>query len=98
MAVCYVKVAVSDLSYWVDRPYTYLVPPSLAGRVAPGMRVHVPFSRNNRRAEGVVLGVSERCDFAAPKAVQDLLDEAPVLTERQIALALWMRERFFCTV
>lgn len=98
MAVCYVKVAVSDLSYWVDRPYTYLVPPSLAERAAPGMRVAVPFSRNNRRAEGVILSVSDHCDFAGPKPVQELLDEAPVLTERQIALALWMRERFFCTV
>ena len=98
MADTFVKVAVSDLSYWLDRPYSYLVPPSMAAPVAPGTRVSVPFSRSNRRAEGVVLSVSDRCDYDEPKAILSVLDESPVLTQKQLDLALWMRERFFCTV
>ena len=94
----YAKVAVSDVTFWVDRPYDYAVPQPLAERIAPGMRVTVPFARGNRRAEGIVLSVSEHSDYDAPKSVQALLDEAPVLTPDQIRLALWMRERFFCTV
>ena len=98
MAGTYVRVAVSDVTYWVDRPYEYCVPADLAEAVLPGMRVIVPFSAGNRKAEGVVLSVSDRCEYPKTKSILSVLDTAPVLTERQIRLALWMRERFFCTV
>ncbi len=94
----FAKVAVSEVAYWVDRPYDYRVPAPLADAVTPGVRVAVPFSRANRRAEGVVLSVSDHCDYPEAKSVLSVLDSAPVLTERQLKLALWMRERFFCTV
>ena len=47
--------------------------------------------------EGVVLAMDAQADRAL-KAIGSVLDEEPLLTERQIQLALWMRERFFCTV
>ena len=46
MAEKYAKVAVSDVTYWVDRPYDYLVPSDLTDAVVPGVRVTVPFSRS----------------------------------------------------
>ena len=93
------KIAVSAATYWLDKPYDYLIPPELAGKALPGMRVHVPFSRGNRRTEGVILAVANHTSYEQPlKAVLALLDETPVLTEEQIKLALFMRERFFCTV
>ena len=93
------KIAVSAATYWLDKPYDYLLPPELKDQAKPGMRVHVPFSRGNRRTEGVILAVSEHSDYDQPlKAVLQLLDEEPVLTEEQIKLAFFMRERFFCTV
>lgn len=94
----YAKIAVSEVTFWVDRPYDYAVPDSLVDSIAPGMRVTVPFARGNRRAEGVVLSVSDHSDYDQPKYIQSLLDDASVLTPDQIKLALWMRERFFCTV
>lgn len=94
----YAKIAVSEVTFWVDSPYDYAVPQPMEEKIAPGMRVIVPFSRGNRRAEGVVLGVSDHSDYDKPKSILALLDEAPVLTDDQIKLALWMRERFFCTV
>ena len=96
--VKYAKIAVSEVTFWVDRPYDYSVSASMEEALLPGMRVIVPFGKANRRAEGIVLSVSDRSDHDAPKAVQTLLDEQPVLTPEQIRLALWMRERFFCTV
>ena len=93
------KIAVSAATYWLDKPYDYLLPPELAEKAMPGMRVHVPFSRGNRRTEGVILAVSEHSDYDQPlKAVLQLLDEEPVLSEEQLKLAFFMRERFFCTV
>ena len=98
MAAKYAKIAVSELTYWVDRPYDYSVPDSFADTLQPGMRVIVPFSRGNRKAEGIVLSISDHSDYAAPKPILSLLDVEPVLTDEQLRMALWMRERFFCTV
>jgi len=98
LAERYAKIAVSDVTYWVDKPYDYRIPDTLLESVRPGVRVSVPFSRGNRRAEGIVLAVSETCDYPKVKAVDTVLDDEPVLTQGQIDLALWMRERFFCTV
>ena len=93
------KIAVSAATYWLDKPYDYLIPGELSGQVAPGMRVIVPFSRGNRRSEGIVLGLCTESEFFDRlKPIEQVLDKAPVLTERQIKLALWMHDRFFCTV
>lgn len=98
MPVFIAKVAVSAATYWIDRPYDYLIPEELQGKVHPGMRVYVPFSRGNRRVEGIVLAVTDGSKYEALKPVLAVLDEQPVLTDEQIRLALFMRERFFCTV
>lgn len=98
MPVFIAKVAVSAATYWIDRPYDYLIPEELQGKVLPGMRVYVPFSRGNRRVEGIVLAVTDGSKYEALKPVLAVLDEQRVLTDEQIRLALFMRERFFCTV
>ena len=93
------RIAVSAATYWLDKPYDYLVPPELAPSARPGMRVHVPFSRGNRRTEGIILAITEHSDYDQPlKAVISLLDTEPVISEEQLKLAFFMRERFFCTV
>ena len=70
----FAKVAVSDVTYWVDRPYDYCIPAPLTDSVLPGMRVVVPFSRGNRRAEGVVLSVSDKSEYESPKEIAQVLD------------------------
>ena len=53
------KVAVAKAVYAIDRPYDYLIPPELEGRLRPGMRVLVPFGAGNRGSDGVVLSIGE---------------------------------------
>ncbi len=91
------KIAVSAATYWVDRPYSYWIPENLSDKVVPGVRVMVPFSRGNRRTEGIVLAVEDGYS-ANLKSIDRVLDDKPVLDEEQLKLAIWMRERFFCTV
>ncbi|MGI6012827.1 MAG: replication restart helicase PriA [Oscillospiraceae bacterium] len=98
MAETIAKIAVSAATYWVDRPYDYKIPDKLLGQVVPGSRVVVPFGKGNRRTEGIVLALAEAGAYDKLKCVETVLDEQPVLTDEQIHLALWMRERFFCTV
>lgn len=91
-------VAVSSATYAIDKPYTYLLPQPFLGRAKPGMRVIVPFGTGNRRIEGLILDLFPGERRRGLKPVAALLDEAPMISERGIKLALWMRERYFCTV
>ena len=92
------RLAISNVTFAVDRPYSYLIPEELSGKVRPGVRVTVPFGRSNRRSEGIVLAVSSAGPTDGLKSIAGVLDDEPVFTEEQIKLALWMRDRFFCTV
>ena len=56
----------------------------------------LPFGRSNTRTEGVVLTV-EAGDEGELKPIERCLDEEPILTERQLRLAAFLRERYFCT-
>ena len=93
------KVAVAKAVYAIDRPYDYLVPQELEDRLQVGMRVLVPFAAGNRGSDGLVLSLSQ-VPSAGPalKSIRSVLDDQPVLDEKAVQLALWMRERYFCTV
>lgn len=88
------KIAVSAANFAIDKPYSYFVPEGTA--VSPGQRVQVPFGRANKRTEGVVLGV-EPGSAEKLKSIDACLDDAPILTEHQLRLAAFLRERYFCT-
>lgn len=92
-----VKVAVSAAPYSIDKPYSYLVPESLAAAV-PGVRVMVPFGRGNKESEGLILARVQEPKLPGSKAIRQILDPEPVLDKAGIDLALWMRGRYFCTV
>ena len=88
------KIAVSAANFAIDKPYSYWIPQDMA--LAPGQRVMVPFGRANRRTEGIVLTV-EPGSKDKLKPVESCLDDGPILTETQLRLAAFLRERYFCT-
>lgn len=88
------KIAVSAANFAIDKPYSYWIPQDMA--LAPGQRVMVPFGRTNRRTEGIVLTVEPGSEDKL-KPVESCLDDTPILTETQLRLAAFLRERYFCT-
>lgn len=92
------RVAVSKAIYSIDRPYDYLIPRELEDKLQPGMRVIIPFGSGNRTCDGLVLATRAYSEEKSLKSILALLDERPVLDEQGIKLALWMRDRYFCTV
>lgn len=92
------KIAVSGIPFRLDRPFDYAIPMDMKEKVQPGVRVEVPFTRANRRTEGIVLALAPIGAYEKLKPISEVLDETPILTQAQIKLALWMHERFFCTV
>ena len=88
------KIAVAAANFAIDKPYSYVIPQNMT--VAPGMRCIVPFGRSNRRTEGVVLSVEEGSGEKL-KPMDRILDEEPVLSSTMLRLAVFLRERYFCT-
>lgn len=91
------KVALSRALYAIDKPYDYLVSDTLSQTLRPGMRVLVPFGNGNQPSDGIVLAVGKGSG-ARLKHIISVLDDEPVLNETLLKLALWMHERYFCTV
>ena len=92
------RIAVSVAGFTIDKPYTYWIPDAFAGDLRPGMRVLVPFGAGNRHTEGLVLTLERGEKPKRCKQILSVLDDSPVLNREGLQLALWMRERYFCTV
>ena len=90
-----VKVAVGAAPYSIDKPYDYLVPEELLETAIPGVRVIVPFGWGNRASDGMILSRGEGAKIPGLKPIKSVLDAEPVLDSDGIALALWMRQRYF---
>ncbi|MBQ3192293.1 MAG: primosomal protein N' [Oscillospiraceae bacterium] len=88
------KIAVSAANFAIDKPYSYRVPEGMM--LQPGQRVQLPFGRGNKRCEGVVLALETGAESGL-KPIECCLDEEPVLNEKQLRLAAFLRERYFCT-
>ena len=88
------KIAVSAANFAIDKPYSYRIPEEIT--VKPGQRVQLPFGRANKRTEGIVLAV-ESGEESKLKPIDCCLDETPILTDKQLRLAAFLRERYFCT-
>ncbi len=88
------QIAVSAAVFAIDKPYDYRIPEGMT--LEPGLRVRVPFGRANKPTEGVVLALTEGSEEKL-KPVTEVLDDAPVLSERELHLAAFLRERYFCT-
>lgn len=88
------KIAVDAANFAIDKPYSYFVPEGM--NLLPGMRVQVGFGRGNRCTEGVVLAV-EPGENTGLKAVEQCLDDTPILSDYMLRMAAFLRERYFCT-
>lgn len=93
-----VKIAIKAATFAIDKPYDYFLPQELTQVAQPGMRVLIPFGSGNRRTEGLILAIADGERGPKLKAVAAILDAKPVLDAEGIQMALWMRERYFCTV
>ena len=92
------KVVVAAAPYSIDKPYDYLIPEELLKKAQVGVRVTVPFGRGNRSSEGFLLARAEGEKTASLKSLLSVLDAEPVLDESGIALAFFLRQRYFCTM
>lgn len=86
----FAKIIVDIASSNIDKIFDY----KLFEPLPIGTRVMVPFG--NRKMEGYIIGLSQdtELDESKIKSVECALDPFPVITEDQLKLAEFMRERF----
>lgn len=92
------KVAVSAATYWLDKLYDYNIPENLNDAVKIGVRVLISFGRGAKRCEGIVLGIENSSAYPKLKDIKAVVDVEPVLERELLSLAVWMHNRYFCTV
>ena len=82
----------------VGTTFTYTVPPELAARVKPGVRVVVQFGAR-RYYTGIVTALSNTPPEGAGqlKAVSDVADNTPVVLPAQLKLWQWISSYYMCT-
>ncbi len=91
------RIAVENTVYHFDKLFTYLVPEELYKTVRPGVRVTVPFGAGSRERVGMVFDLDGQ-EGEGIKTVLSVLDREPVLDREGLWLALWMKNRYYCTL
>ena len=89
-------VAVEKAFFNIDSDYDYYVPEKLEKSVKVGMMVKVPFGNGNRLREGIIVKLYTAINSKL-KEIDSIVSDAPLLSEEMVSLALWLKERCFCT-
>lgn len=76
--------------------FTYALPPDLAGRVEPGMRLLVPLGKSKRYIAVATRVHADKPDFDC-KPVAALLDLHPSLLPQQLRLWQWIADYYMAT-
>ncbi|KGR86369.1 primosomal protein N' [Lysinibacillus boronitolerans] len=96
MSFLIAEVIVDVSTYHVDRPFDYRVPGEWMNVIELGCRVKVPFGPRN--VLGFVVGLKEETDVPLNKlkAITQILDMEPVLTEEMLQMAKWLKNDTIC--
>ena len=96
----FVKVIIDISHEAVDRPFEYIVPPGLEGKVSEGSRVIVPFGAGNKERKAYVVALSDKAEYPVErlKSIIAIDEKAVGIEDELFAMAAWMRHRYGCTM
>jgi primosomal protein N' (replication factor Y) len=84
----------------VDLPlagvFEYRIPARLKGKVKPGVRVWVSFSR--KRMMGICFEVADTPTVPKLLDIISVVEERPLLSSELIGLVRWMSDHYYCTL
>lgn len=89
-------VAVEKTFFNTDSDYDYYVPSDLVSKISIGSLVRVPFGNGNKHRDGIVVKVFTAINSNL-KEIADVVGDKPALTQELVSLALWLKDRCFCT-
>lgn len=89
-------VAVENTFFSAGEDYDYYVPAELEKTIKYGMRITVPFGRNNTKRHGVIVKLFYGMNSQL-KEICAVDKKTNPLSEEMVSLALWLKERCFCS-
>ncbi|MBQ9518216.1 MAG: primosomal protein N' [Eubacterium sp.] len=88
------EIAVDKTFFSFDTDYSYAVPAEFADKIEVGYDVKVPFGAGNVLRSGIVVALKNG-NTDKLKFIHSI--DKKVLIDEMVSLALWLRERCFCT-
>lgn len=88
------EVIINRTAKRLNRTFDYRIPKDLEDLIVIGSKVLVPFGKGEKLEEAFVIKIKEKSDYKV-KSIAKIEDN---LTEKQIELARWMANRYFCNV
>lgn len=88
------EVIINRTAKKLNRTFDYRIPKDLEDLIVVGSKVLVPFGKGEKFEEAFVTKIKEKSDYKV-KSIAKIEDN---LTEKQIELARWMSNRYFCNV
>ena len=89
-------IAVEKTFFSFGSDYDYYVPENFESKIKIGMLVKVPFGKANQLRDGIVVKLFPAINSAL-KEISEIKNELPIISEEMVSLALWLKERCFCT-
>lgn len=89
-------VAVEKTFFNIDSDFDYLIPNDLVKEIEIGTMVKVPFGNGNRLRDGIVVNLYSAINTSL-KSIKSIVGDKPILSVEAVSLALWLKERCFCT-
>lgn len=89
-------VAVENTFFSAGDDYDYYVPDTLISKLRLGSRVKVPFGRANTLRSGIIVKLYYAINSDL-KEIRSADEKTNPLSEELVSLALWLKERCFCT-
>ncbi|MBR0524803.1 MAG: primosomal protein N' [Prevotella sp.] len=77
--------------------FTYAVPDSLADEVRKGVRLLVPLGKSKRYV-AIAVDIHERKPAFAVKPILEVLDDQPMVTEKQLSLWKWISDYYLSPI
>lgn len=96
MSTEHIFVAIEDIPYSADKLYEYALPAELQQTVSVGTMVLCPFGGGNRKVRGIVFDFGPASTNKV-KQIFDVYDLNGFLTQDQIRLCRYMKNKYFCT-
>ena len=93
------QIVVDQVVYHIDKPYDYLLPEFSSDTNLIGKRALVPFGNGIGTRQGLVIGMSDNTEYPINKIkrIIAVLDETPILNDEMLKLALWLKDKTYCT-
>ena len=79
----------------LDKPFDYAIPARLAGKMAVGTRVRVPFGNSNEPRSGFVVELKHRSEWERPKEILEIETEREQIPAKLLELARWISS-YYC--